>query len=349
MSDNNRIELLRKVHERWQKKRKKEDAVADDKRKCELCGKIVKQVRKLNGMETCSMCQNMISNVKLRPEMAVDLLRRFHGDKYFQVTGAGACDPDRCDELERARTVLDAYHDVLMKTAAAVNLPEGKIFSDLPAAAMELRRRTVVPVENDLCEPEKCEELAGALKEELAGAIKELLAVRQALGDYAPEAEEPGDMAVVIKQLVERCEVATSMRNEYGGMLDEIALALDGGTGTGGWTDMVEQVQRLVESRVSTLETINDPVPATGVQVGGRHYVDLAIGPTEYSQRNGLGCCESAVVKYVTRHKRKGGLEDIRKAVHYLQLLEEIEYPAQGKELVPPLPAVEHAEGVEHD
>ena len=110
---------------------------------------------------------------------------------------------------------------------------------------------------------------------------------------------------------------------------------------------MVEQVQRLVESRVSTLETIKGP--ATGVQVGGRHYVDLAIGPTEYSQRNGLGCCESAVVKYVTRHKRKGGLEDIRKAVHYLQLLEEIEYPAQGKELVPPLPAVEHAEGVEHD
>lgn len=62
-------------------------------------------------------------------------------------------------------------------------------------------------------------------------------------------------------------------------------------------------------------------------QHGGDHYKNLPIGPTEYSQRNGLGCCESAVVKYVTRHKFKNGKEDILKARHFLDMLLEIEYP----------------------
>ena len=61
-------------------------------------------------------------------------------------------------------------------------------------------------------------------------------------------------------------------------------------------------------------------------QVGGSHYKDCTIQPVEYCQRNGLGYCESSVVKYVTRHKAKGGRQDIEKAIHFLQLLLEIEY-----------------------
>ncbi len=62
-------------------------------------------------------------------------------------------------------------------------------------------------------------------------------------------------------------------------------------------------------------------------QEGGSHYKNLAIGPAEYSQKNKLGCCESAVVKYVTRHNFKNGKEDILKARHFLDLLLEIDYP----------------------
>lgn len=62
-------------------------------------------------------------------------------------------------------------------------------------------------------------------------------------------------------------------------------------------------------------------------QVGGGHYRDMAIGPAEYCQKNGLGCCESNVIKYVSRHRRKGGREDLEKAIHYLRLLIEMEYP----------------------
>ncbi len=62
-------------------------------------------------------------------------------------------------------------------------------------------------------------------------------------------------------------------------------------------------------------------------QIGGEHYRSLSIQPAEYCQRNRLGFCESCVVKYVTRHRAKNGRQDIEKAIHFLQLLLEIEYP----------------------
>ncbi len=66
---------------------------------------------------------------------------------------------------------------------------------------------------------------------------------------------------------------------------------------------------------------------ALDVQVGGNHYKKCKIQPVEYCIKNGLGTCESAVVKYVTRHKDKNGRQDLEKAKHYLDLLIEHEYP----------------------
>lgn len=68
------------------------------------------------------------------------------------------------------------------------------------------------------------------------------------------------------------------------------------------------------------------PQSALKTQVAGSHYKNLPIQPVEYCQRNRLTYCESAVVKYVTRHREKGGAEDIRKAIHFLELLLELEY-----------------------
>ena len=64
---------------------------------------------------------------------------------------------------------------------------------------------------------------------------------------------------------------------------------------------------------------------AFDTQEGGDHYSKLAIQPIEYCQRNELGTCESFVVKYVTRWKDKGGVQDLRKARHVLDLLIEME------------------------
>jgi bbp48 len=55
-------------------------------------------------------------------------------------------------------------------------------------------------------------------------------------------------------------------------------------------------------------------------QVGGSHY-QLPIQPIDYIMANGLGYCEANVVKYVSRWKSKGGVQDLKKAIHYLEML----------------------------
>ena len=60
-------------------------------------------------------------------------------------------------------------------------------------------------------------------------------------------------------------------------------------------------------------------------QVGGDHYRAKGIQPIEYIHANNLGFCEGNVVKYVTRWKDKGGENDLRKAIHYLELLIQLE------------------------
>lgn len=56
------------------------------------------------------------------------------------------------------------------------------------------------------------------------------------------------------------------------------------------------------------------------------HY-KMAITPIEFIQKNGLNFCEGNIVKYVARHRRKNGKDDLLKARHYLDMLIEYEYP----------------------
>lgn len=56
-------------------------------------------------------------------------------------------------------------------------------------------------------------------------------------------------------------------------------------------------------------------------QVSGTHYKQMAIQPVQFIHANDIGYCEGNVIKYVSRWKEKGGLEDLRKAKHYIELL----------------------------
>lgn len=69
-------------------------------------------------------------------------------------------------------------------------------------------------------------------------------------------------------------------------------------------------------------------VSALQTQVGGDHYKGMAIQPIEYILANKLDYCEANVVKYVSRWRHKGGIKDLEKAKHYLDLL--IEAEARG-------------------
>ena len=67
------------------------------------------------------------------------------------------------------------------------------------------------------------------------------------------------------------------------------------------------------------------------VQVGGQHYKSLAIQPVEYIMANRLNYCQGGVVKYITRYKDKGGLQDLEKAKHFIDLLIKLEYEDGNK------------------
>lgn len=62
-----------------------------------------------------------------------------------------------------------------------------------------------------------------------------------------------------------------------------------------------------------------------GEQVGGNHY-QTKIQPVEYIHANGLPFIEGNVVKYISRHKAKGGADDIEKAISYCKILLKLDY-----------------------
>ena len=63
---------------------------------------------------------------------------------------------------------------------------------------------------------------------------------------------------------------------------------------------------------------------ANNFQVGGDHYSKNAIQPWDYIVANELGYLEGNIVKYITRWRDKGGLQDIDKVIHYAQKLKEV-------------------------
>lgn len=60
-------------------------------------------------------------------------------------------------------------------------------------------------------------------------------------------------------------------------------------------------------------------------QVGGDHYRKGTIQPIEYIHANRLGFIEGTIVKYITRWRHKGGVQDLEKIKHYVDLLIELE------------------------
>ena len=71
---------------------------------------------------------------------------------------------------------------------------------------------------------------------------------------------------------------------------------------------------------------LKDP---TSDQVGGNHYKDLKIQPTEFIHANNIPFIEGNIIKYVIRHRSKNGIEDLKKAKHYIDLLINFEYESK--------------------
>ena len=96
------------------------------------------------------------------------------------------------------------------------------------------------------------------------------------------------------------------------------------------WTPIHSTTVQEIEDYMKSLN-LPEKVPqkcANGKQIAGSHYSDKQMQPWDYIYANNLGYFEGNCVKYVSRWKDKGGIDDLKKAIHYLEKLIELE---QGK------------------
>ena len=61
-------------------------------------------------------------------------------------------------------------------------------------------------------------------------------------------------------------------------------------------------------------------------QIAGGHYISFKIQPSKFINKNKLLFAEGNAIKYICRHAHKGGVEDIDKAIHYLEMIKERDY-----------------------
>ena len=92
------------------------------------------------------------------------------------------------------------------------------------------------------------------------------------------------------------------------------------------WDEAMQSSIRYCAPSVTSFKVESKPRSALSEQVGGDHYQHAGIQPVEYIHAHQMGYLEGAVVKYVTRHLYKNGAEDLKKAIHCLELLLELEY-----------------------
>lgn len=63
---------------------------------------------------------------------------------------------------------------------------------------------------------------------------------------------------------------------------------------------------------------------ALATQVGGDHYKKMPIQPVVFCEVNDLNTCQANIIKYVCRFADKDGARDLKKAIHYCDLLIDI-------------------------
>lgn len=126
---------------------------------------------------------------------------------------------------------------------------------------------------------------------------------------------------------------------------DRVIFAQDGNTRFGTVVDIYDEPTRFPYRVSFGLDTIwaadfelafaedgptSDNTSAGTYQVGGTHYQGKAFQPFDIINEWELDYYEGNVLKYLLRHKYKNGVEDLRKAKHYLEYKIELLERAEG-------------------
>ena len=88
------------------------------------------------------------------------------------------------------------------------------------------------------------------------------------------------------------------------------------------------------EAIASPPKEMHPGMTALKKQVGGSHYKDMAIQPVEFIHANGIGFFEGNAIAYLCRWKVKGGVGDLKKAIHHIELLIELEQKKGGADAI---------------
>ena len=88
---------------------------------------------------------------------------------------------------------------------------------------------------------------------------------------------------------------------------------------------MLSVLRKAADAAKETLEKAAYRNPLK-TQEGGKHYKGMSIQPAEFIHANNIPYLEANDIKYMCRHREKGGIDDLRKAQHYIELLIHFEY-----------------------
>ena len=84
--------------------------------------------------------------------------------------------------------------------------------------------------------------------------------------------------------------------------------------------------KKLKQKEVIASDVKSSELESMFKQIGGSHYMYFDIQPAEFINRNKLLFAEGNAIKYICRHSLKGGIQDIDKAIHYLEMVKERDY-----------------------
>lgn len=92
-------------------------------------------------------------------------------------------------------------------------------------------------------------------------------------------------------------------------------------------TTLTEAEEQELQHMLNTtrLNQGTNGISALDVQVAGNHYKKLKIQPVEYIHGNGIPFIEGCIIKYASRWRDKGGIKDLEKIKHFVDLLIELE------------------------
>jgi len=92
-----------------------------------------------------------------------------------------------------------------------------------------------------------------------------------------------------------------------------------------------EKVNSFSNKKYVKNDCTDGEVKASEKQVGGSHYKQFVIQPAEFCYKNNIPYLEATAIKYLCRWRNKGGVQDLDKAIHFIELIKEYEFHDDNK------------------